>query len=157
MVGEWGACSVTCGAGLQQREVVCVSQLQNGSYISTLDLYCSGPKPPTTHTCETQHCHVLWETSEWTKCSSECGRGIRRRTVTCTDPQGRCDIASQRTGEEPCEDHTHCNEWKTGVWSKCSSTCGRGLQSRVVHYNVIKGHVMKKSTPTPSHSPDSWL
>ncbi|XP_036390580.1 A disintegrin and metalloproteinase with thrombospondin motifs 17-like [Megalops cyprinoides] len=118
MVDEWGGCSVTCGAGLQQREVVCVSQLQNGSYIGTLDLYCAGPKPPTTHTCETQHCDVLWETSEWTKCSSECGHGTRKRTVTCTDPQGRCDIASQPTGEEPCEDHTHCNEWKTGVWSK---------------------------------------
>ncbi|XP_035252596.1 A disintegrin and metalloproteinase with thrombospondin motifs 17-like [Anguilla anguilla] len=132
MPGEWGACSVTCGAGLQVREVGCVSQLQNGSYTRTLDWPCSGPKPPSAQSCDQPSCPPQWETSEWTKCSSKCGRGTHRRTVTCTGPQDMCDSASRPTEEEPCEDHSHCNEWKTGEWSKCSSTCGRGHQSRVV-------------------------
>ncbi|KAG9266527.1 A disintegrin and metalloproteinase with thrombospondin motifs 17 isoform X1 [Astyanax mexicanus] len=132
VAGEWGQCSVTCGAGLQQREVGCVYQLQNGTYITTRDLYCITSKPASLQQCEGRHCLTVWEASEWSKCSSDCGRGIRKRTVTCTNPQGLCDPASQPTQEEPCEDHSNCYEWKTGEWSKCSSSCGRGLQSRVV-------------------------
>ncbi|XP_061077888.1 A disintegrin and metalloproteinase with thrombospondin motifs 17-like isoform X2 [Conger conger] len=130
--GAWGTCSVTCGAGLQVRDVVCVSQLQNGSYTRTLDWPCSRPKPPPTQGCEDRRCPAQWETSEWTKCSSKCGHGTRRRSVACNSLQDMCDSTSRPTEEEPCEDHTHCNEWQTGEWSKCSSTCGRGHQSRVV-------------------------
>ncbi|XP_030620959.1 A disintegrin and metalloproteinase with thrombospondin motifs 17 [Chanos chanos] len=132
VAGDWGACSVTCGKGLQMREVVCVYQLQNGSFINTRDLYCISAKPPSIQQCEGRDCLTIWEASEWSKCSSDCGRGTRRRTVTCTNPQGRCDPVSRPTEEEACEDHSKCFEWKTGDWSKCSSSCGRGLQSRVV-------------------------
>ncbi len=52
------------------------------------------------------------------QCSSDCGQGVRRRTVSCTNPQGLCDPLSQPTQEEPCEDHSKCYEWKTGDWSK---------------------------------------
>uniref|UniRef100_A0A665TIL3 ADAM metallopeptidase with thrombospondin type 1 motif, 17 n=1 Tax=Echeneis naucrates TaxID=173247 RepID=A0A665TIL3_ECHNA len=132
VTGEWGSCSVTCGKGLQQRDVVCVYHLQNGSLIHTRDLYCQGGKPPVLQGCEGRLCLTVWEASEWSKCSSDCGKGVRRRTVSCTNPQGLCDPLSQPTKEEPCEDHSRCYEWKTGDWSKCSSSCGKGLQSRVV-------------------------
>ncbi|KAJ8398333.1 hypothetical protein AAFF_G00429030 [Aldrovandia affinis] len=132
VTGEWGSCSVSCGKGLQLREVMCVYQLQNGSYINTRDLYCLGAKPPSLQGCEGRDCLTVWEASEWSKCSSECGWGSRRRTVTCTNPQGLCDPASRPSEDEACEDHSTCYEWKTGDWSKCSSSCGRGLQSRVV-------------------------
>lgn len=132
VTGDWGRCSVTCGKGLQLRDVVCVHQLQNGSYINTRDLYCVSGKPPAVQGCDGRDCLTVWEASEWSKCSSDCGHGTRRRTVTCTNPQGRCDPVSRPTEEEPCEDHSKCYEWKTGEWSKCSSSCGRALQSRVV-------------------------
>ncbi|XP_028299073.1 A disintegrin and metalloproteinase with thrombospondin motifs 17 isoform X2 [Gouania willdenowi] len=132
MAADWGTCSVTCGKGLQQREVGCVYHLQNGSLINTRDLYCQGEKPPLLQDCEGRLCLTVWEASEWSKCSSNCGEGVRRRTVSCTNPQGLCDPLSQPTQEESCEDLSKCYEWKTGDWSKCSSSCGRGLQSRVV-------------------------
>ncbi|XP_016410715.1 A disintegrin and metalloproteinase with thrombospondin motifs 17-like [Sinocyclocheilus rhinocerous] len=132
VTGEWAQCSVTCGKGLQQREVGCVYQLQNGTYIPTRDLYCLSYKPASVQHCEGRHCLTVWEASEWSKCSSECGRGSRKRTVTCTNPQGLCDPVSRPAEVEMCEDHSKCYEWKTGEWSKCSSSCGRGLQSRVV-------------------------
>ncbi|XP_042270160.1 A disintegrin and metalloproteinase with thrombospondin motifs 17 isoform X1 [Thunnus maccoyii] len=132
VTSEWGSCSVTCGKGLQQRDVVCVYQLRNGSVIHTRDLYCQGGKPPVLQVCEGHLCLTVWEASEWSKCSSDCGQGFRRRTVLCTNPQGLCDPLSQPTQEEPCEDHSKCYEWKTGDWSKCSASCGKGLHSRVV-------------------------
>uniref|UniRef100_A0A3P8V8I9 ADAM metallopeptidase with thrombospondin type 1 motif 17 n=1 Tax=Cynoglossus semilaevis TaxID=244447 RepID=A0A3P8V8I9_CYNSE len=131
VTGEWGPCSVTCGKGLQQRVVVCVYHLQNGSVINTRDLYCQGGKPPVLQGCEGRLCLTVWEASEWSKCSSECGQGVRQRTVVCTNPQGRCDPMSQPATTEPCEDHS---KWVTGEWGpcSCSSSCGKGLQSRVV-------------------------
>ncbi|XP_041918281.1 A disintegrin and metalloproteinase with thrombospondin motifs 17 [Alosa sapidissima] len=132
VTGDWGRCSVTCGKGLQLRDVVCVHQLQNGSYINTRDLYCVSGKPSAVQGCDGRDCLTVWEASEWSRCSSDCGRGTRRRTVTCTNPQGRCDPVSRPAEEEACEDHSKCYEWKTGDWSKCSSSCGRALQSRVV-------------------------
>ncbi|XP_031732841.1 A disintegrin and metalloproteinase with thrombospondin motifs 17 [Anarrhichthys ocellatus] len=132
LTGEWGSCSISCGKGLQQREVVCVYHLQNGSLIHTRDPYCQGGKPPVLQYCEGHLCLTVWEASEWSKCSSDCGQGVHKRTVSCTNPQGVCDPLSQPIQEEPCEDHSKCYEWKTGDWSKCSSSCGKGLQSRVV-------------------------
>ncbi|TNN75607.1 A disintegrin and metalloproteinase with thrombospondin motifs 19 [Liparis tanakae] len=78
----------------------------------------------------------IWTHSSWQDCSvqcgGDCGQGVHKRTVSCTNPQGVCDPLSQPTQEEPCENHSKCYEWKTGDWSKCSSSCGKGLQSRVV-------------------------
>ncbi|XP_026528817.1 A disintegrin and metalloproteinase with thrombospondin motifs 17 [Notechis scutatus] len=132
VTGQWSPCSSTCAKGLQHREVTCVYQLQNGSYVNTRDLYCLGPKPATIQSCEGRDCLSIWEASEWSKCSSDCGRGKQKRKVMCTNSQGKCDAATRPRDEEECEDHTGCYEWKTGEWSKCSSTCGKGLQSRVV-------------------------
>uniref|UniRef100_A0A8C8SR93 ADAM metallopeptidase with thrombospondin type 1 motif 17 n=1 Tax=Pelusios castaneus TaxID=367368 RepID=A0A8C8SR93_9SAUR len=132
VAGHWSPCSATCEKGVQHREVTCVYQLQNGTYVNTRDLYCHGNKPTPVQNCEGQDCLSIWEASEWSKCSADCGRGIQKRTVTCTNSQGKCDAATRPRDEEECEDHTGCYEWKTGDWSKCSSTCGKGLQSRVV-------------------------
>ncbi|XP_057265727.1 A disintegrin and metalloproteinase with thrombospondin motifs 17 isoform X1 [Pezoporus wallicus] len=132
VTGHWSPCSATCEKGVQHREVTCVYQLQNGTYVNTRDLYCLGNKPTTVQSCEGRDCLSIWEASEWSKCSADCGRGIQKRTVTCTNSQGKCDAATRPRDEEECEDHTGCYEWKTGDWSKCSSTCGKGLQSRVV-------------------------
>ncbi|TRY77637.1 hypothetical protein DNTS_005783, partial [Danionella cerebrum] len=178
VTGDWTQCSVTCGAGLQQRDVNCVYQLQNGTFIPTRDLYCLSSKPAHTQPCEGRHCLSVWDVSEWSKTISHefssisvilflneakpkayidpqyvesthysCVRAQlfldyrgRCEDLACSDPisdlhvaeDGLCDPVSRPAEEEPCEDHSKCFEWKTGDWSKCSSTCGRGLQSRVV-------------------------
>ncbi|XP_072889071.1 A disintegrin and metalloproteinase with thrombospondin motifs 17 isoform X3 [Hemitrygon akajei] len=130
--GNWSPCSSTCGKGIQVRNVTCVYQLQNGTYFNTRSLYCLGPKPWAVRGCEGRECLTMWEASDWSKCSTDCGRGIHLRTVNCTNPQRKCDLATKPREEEECEDHSNCYKWRTGEWSKCSSTCGRGLQSRVV-------------------------
>ncbi|XP_041442807.1 A disintegrin and metalloproteinase with thrombospondin motifs 17 isoform X2 [Xenopus laevis] len=132
VTGMWNQCSSTCDRGSQLREVACVYQLQNGTFVNTQDFYCLGPKPATRQICEGRDCLSIWEASEWSKCSSDCGRGTKKRRISCTNSKGKCDSATRPRAEEECEDYTGCYEWKTGDWSKCSSTCGKGLQSRVV-------------------------
>lgn len=132
VAGPWSPCSATCEKGFQHREVTCVFQLQNGTHIATRPLYCPGPRPAPIQSCEGQDCLSIWEASEWSQCSANCGQGTQKRTVTCTNSQGKCDASTRPKAEEACEDYSGCYEWKTGDWSKCSSTCGKGLQSRVV-------------------------
>ncbi|KAG8440721.1 hypothetical protein GDO86_006459 [Hymenochirus boettgeri] len=132
VTGQWSQCSSTCEKGFQVREVTCVYQLQNGTFVNTQDFYCLGPKPTMKQQCEGQDCLSIWEASEWSKCSSDCGRGTKKRRMSCTNSKGKCDSATKPREEEECEDYTGCYEWKTGEWSRCSSTCGKGLQSRVV-------------------------
>ncbi|XP_028632523.1 A disintegrin and metalloproteinase with thrombospondin motifs 17 [Grammomys surdaster] len=132
VAGQWSPCSATCEKGIQHREVTCVYQLQNGTHVTTRPIYCSEPRPTPVQSCEGQDCLSIWEASEWSECSANCGKGIQKRTVTCTNSQGKCDASTRPKAEEACEDYSGCYEWKTGDWSKCSSTCGKGLQSRVV-------------------------
>ncbi|XP_063572820.1 A disintegrin and metalloproteinase with thrombospondin motifs 17 isoform X2 [Pongo abelii] len=132
VAGPWSPCSATCEKGFQHREVTCVYQLQNGTHVATRPLYCPGPRPAAVQSCEGQDCLSIWEASEWSQCSASCGKGVRKRTVACTNSQGKCDASTRPRAEEACEDYSGCYEWKTGDWSTCSSTCGKGLQSRVV-------------------------
>ncbi|KAG2470370.1 ATS17 metalloproteinase, partial [Polypterus senegalus] len=132
LTAEWGPCSITCGKGIQFRETSCTYQLQNGTYIAAQDAYCVEPRPAMVQSCDGQDCLSIWKASEWSKCSADCGKGTRKRTVTCSNSKGNCDQASKPREEEECEDLSSCYEWKTGEWLKCSSTCGKGLQSRVV-------------------------
>lgn len=55
------------------------------------------------------------------QCSANCGKGTRKRTVTCTNSQGKCDASRRPRAEEACEDYSGCYEWKTGSWSKVSA------------------------------------
>ncbi|XP_048225003.1 A disintegrin and metalloproteinase with thrombospondin motifs 17 [Perognathus longimembris pacificus] len=132
VAGPWSPCSATCEKGTQHREVTCVHQLPNGTHVTTRPLYCAGARPTPLQSCEGQDCLSIWEASEWSECSADCGQGTQKRTVMCTNSQGKCDSATRPKAEEQCEDYSGCYEWKTGDWSKCSSTCGKGLQSRVV-------------------------
>ena len=52
---EWNACSLSCGGGTQTRSVVC----QRNDQTTVADSFCTGTKPITTQSCNTQACPVL--------------------------------------------------------------------------------------------------
>lgn len=78
VTGHWSPCSATCEKGVQHREVTCVYQLQNGTYVNTRDLYCLGNKPTTVQSCEGRDCLSIWEASEWSKVGTWFQKGARR-------------------------------------------------------------------------------
>ncbi|XP_077569427.1 A disintegrin and metalloproteinase with thrombospondin motifs 17 [Stigmatopora nigra] len=143
LTGQWEACSASCGAGTQRRRAWCALQRSHGAPTPAGDVArCPEEAPPLTRTCWGRLCPGAWEASEWSQCSEGCGAGVRTRTVTCgghadddataADAGGRCDPPTRPAVQEACRDLSRCYEWQSGQWSKCSSSCGRGLRSRVV-------------------------
>uniref|UniRef100_A0A8C4QS82 ADAM metallopeptidase with thrombospondin type 1 motif 19 n=1 Tax=Eptatretus burgeri TaxID=7764 RepID=A0A8C4QS82_EPTBU len=155
-LSEWSPCSQSCGKGEQRRSVTCQLQLPTGDFVRTRDERCPQPRPTTVHGCQGRDCVTAWEASTWSQCSTHCGKGIRVRTVTCKNPLGLCHSISKPLKEIHCEDYSSCFEWRTGKWSQCSCSCGRGLQSRAVHcMHRISGRHGKDCLP--SLKPSSYM
>uniref|UniRef100_A0A8C3N479 Hemicentin-1 n=1 Tax=Geospiza parvula TaxID=87175 RepID=A0A8C3N479_GEOPR len=130
---EWRACSVTCGQGVQERVRQCDSPVPaNGGR------GCQGPRSDL-RSCHRQPCPVDGSWSEWglwEECSRSCGQGNRTRSRTCSNPPAQ-------HGGKPCEgsalESVMCNlrpcpvagEWSPwGPWGPCSTSCGKGSQTR---------------------------
>ena len=87
--------------------------------------------------------------SEWTPCSQTCGKALRTRKRTCTDPtpkhNGRLCIGADREEEQCPEINCAGQATWTGTcrslrlhrshagsleWDSCSKSCGSGIQKR---------------------------
>uniref|UniRef100_A0A8D8Q3J5 A disintegrin and metalloproteinase with thrombospondin motifs 9 n=1 Tax=Cacopsylla melanoneura TaxID=428564 RepID=A0A8D8Q3J5_9HEMI len=153
IVGQFSACSVTCGEGTATRDVHC--NLGDETACSSL------PKPPTVETCVVHPCdehvqdndipgtrdlydvlqdspYTMWRTGTWTPCSASCGEGERKRRVECYDKQsgkqvdeGSCSVKTMPAARERCKLQP-CASWRSSEWSACSVDCGQGLMRRKV-------------------------
>ncbi|KAL1422404.1 hypothetical protein MTO96_022274 [Rhipicephalus appendiculatus] len=131
VTSDWSACSVTCGEGLQRRTVVCVG-LRGGAL---RDSACkqSGEKPPSVKPCKSRPCAV-WQAGPWGKCSSECGKGMRKREVSCGPglKESACKASEKPVTEQVCEMPPCSSTWFFSAWSECSVKCVPGVQRRRV-------------------------
>ncbi len=88
-VGEFGACSATCGGGTQTRTVTCEYD------------ECTGTQPVTTQSCNTQACvpglTYAWETGAYGACTN----GTQTRDVICRGSDGNVYPDSNCTGTRP--------------------------------------------------------
>uniref|UniRef100_H3DA48 ADAM metallopeptidase with thrombospondin type 1 motif 8 n=1 Tax=Tetraodon nigroviridis TaxID=99883 RepID=H3DA48_TETNG len=81
-LGEWSACSKSCGSGWSRRTVEC--QDAAGFSSARCD---PGLKPADLRACGDLPCPV-WQAGPWSACSPACGTGERRRGVLCVDYTG---------------------------------------------------------------------
>uniref|UniRef100_A0A8C5W4B4 GON domain-containing protein n=1 Tax=Microcebus murinus TaxID=30608 RepID=A0A8C5W4B4_MICMU len=139
---KWKAgCSVSCGQGVQRRQVGC----QTGTHKVARETQCSPhARPESERACQGPPCPLYaWKAEEWQECSKTCGEGSRLRQVACVDQDegevhgSHCDPATrpperERCGSQPCE-----FVWITGEWSECSVTCGEGYKQRLVSCSEI--------------------
>ncbi|XP_023416681.2 A disintegrin and metalloproteinase with thrombospondin motifs 16 isoform X2 [Cavia porcellus] len=142
-VGNWSACSRTCGGGTQSRQVQCTRRARYDLQPVVASL-CPQPAPPSQQACNPQGCPPAWSTGPWAECSRTCGKGWRKRTLVCksTNPSARAQLLPEamcvaepkpRTHEacllQRCHKHKKL-QWLVSAWSQCSVTCGSGTQRR---------------------------
>ncbi|XP_062486212.1 A disintegrin and metalloproteinase with thrombospondin motifs 9 isoform X4 [Pezoporus occidentalis] len=129
-------CTAQCGLGYRTLEIYCSKYIRlEGKIEKVDDRFCSSqPKPSTREKC-TGDCNVGgWRYSAWTECSKSCGGGTRRRRAMCVNTyndvldDSKCSQQEKLTVQR-CSDFL-CPQWKTGDWSECLVTCGKGHKHR---------------------------
>uniref|UniRef100_A0A7E4W9T4 Papilin n=1 Tax=Panagrellus redivivus TaxID=6233 RepID=A0A7E4W9T4_PANRE len=98
--------------------------------------------PIDVRSCATvQPCNYEWHTSEWSKCSTECGHGHKTRRVNCAIAElGQIKVVDEALcqGEKPdtktnCTNEEQCTgTYYTGPWSDCTEKCNGGTQKRII-------------------------
>ncbi|KAM4580485.1 thrombospondin type-1 domain-containing protein 4 [Odontesthes bonariensis] len=135
----WSECSVSCGPGVQQRQLQCRQSFGNRSTMVHPQRCANLTPPESTQACQLQLCSH-WEVgSDWSTCSVDCGVGRRTRSVHCLSDQGsvvndkECNSRLRPQGTEECNMGPCVTNWYFSDWSKtCSAQCGPGVQKREV-------------------------
>uniref|UniRef100_H3CRK1 Uncharacterized protein n=1 Tax=Tetraodon nigroviridis TaxID=99883 RepID=H3CRK1_TETNG len=136
---SWSECSVSCGPGVQQRQLQCRQSFGNRSTMVHPQRCANLTPPESTQTCQLQLCSHWEVSSDWSQCSVDCGIGRRTRSVRCVTDQGsvvndaECSTRAKPQGSEECNMGPCVTNWYFTSWSKtCSAQCGPGVQKREV-------------------------
>ncbi|XP_045460910.1 thrombospondin type-1 domain-containing protein 4-like isoform X2 [Harmonia axyridis] len=135
LVGDWSACSVTCGTGHRSRSVSCPSGECPVESRPPHAEYCTLPncnhQPRPSRPSDSTEISP-WLVTEWSKCSEECGTGIQSRYAICG--RNTCDISSKPDSTRDCSSEKQCGaQWFSGPWGECSDSCsGQAHQKREV-------------------------
>jgi len=136
-VRRWSKCSVTCGTGTQRARMGCRNKITR-KLVSRR--YCEASMRRITRPCQATCRYVI---SEWSSCSQSCGNsGMKTRNVTCmrfvndTADQKismiHCRYLAAPVMSMACNRKNCLSEWRTGAWSRCSTSCGLGVQRRQI-------------------------
>uniref|UniRef100_A0A671UMU0 ADAM metallopeptidase with thrombospondin type 1 motif 9 n=1 Tax=Sparus aurata TaxID=8175 RepID=A0A671UMU0_SPAAU len=135
-VARKSECTAQCGLGYRTLEIYCAKiSRTDGKTQKVDDRYCSGQhKPDDKEGCHGDCNPGGWEYSSWSECSKSCGGGTRRRGAVCRKAaeaggdESKCSQRDKLTVQS-CNEFL-CPQWKTGDWSECLVTCGKGYKHR---------------------------
>ncbi|XP_039973282.1 thrombospondin type-1 domain-containing protein 4 isoform X3 [Xiphias gladius] len=135
----WSECSVSCGPGVQQRQLQCRQSFGNRSTMVHPQRCANLTPPESTQACQLRLCSHWEVSSDWSTCSVDCGVGRRTRGVRCVSDQGsvvndkECNSRLRPQGSEECNMGPCVTNWYFTDWSNtCSAQCGPGVQRREV-------------------------
>uniref|UniRef100_A0A8C3IN56 ADAM metallopeptidase with thrombospondin type 1 motif 7 n=1 Tax=Chrysemys picta bellii TaxID=8478 RepID=A0A8C3IN56_CHRPI len=123
-------CSTTCGLGASWRTVHCSTGKDEDCV--------AAKKPVPARRCYLRPCSS-WRIGNWSKCSKNCGGGLKVRDVHCVDTREQrllrpfhCQAVFYKPPmQTPCQTKP-CLDWYTSSWRECSESCGSGEQERLV-------------------------
>ncbi|XP_059495179.1 A disintegrin and metalloproteinase with thrombospondin motifs 7 [Stegostoma tigrinum] len=130
VIGNWSECSTTCGMGAIWRTVHCSTGLDND---------CNRTKRPVpARRCYIRPCSA-WRVGNWSKCSRNCGGGVKKRDVHCIDIRERrhlrpfhCQSVLNKPPTSLACNSKPCMDWYISAWGECSKACDGGQQDRLV-------------------------
>ncbi|XP_033127166.1 uncharacterized protein LOC117124937 [Anneissia japonica] len=146
VTGDFGECSLTCGGGVQSRNVACVT-ISTNQVVALENCVNAGLElPSSTAECNTQNCpSYAYLTGNWMDCSVTCGSGLESRPTPCITlgtsnvivDDSFCVAAglTQPDTVRVCETGVVCPTryvYSVGTFTQCSTTCGAGMQVRSV-------------------------
>ncbi|XP_034239314.1 papilin isoform X2 [Thrips palmi] len=140
VTSPWSGCEDSCGLVSESRTAVCASKSGKIYPDSQCHAY---RKPKLEREClGGGACDYEWFASQWSKCSSKCGAGVRTRKVFCSSwdndtlthaDDDKCDPELKYHDSEECVGNATCKgAWYSGPWSECSKLCGGGEMTRKV-------------------------
>uniref|UniRef100_A0A674JXE1 Uncharacterized protein n=1 Tax=Terrapene triunguis TaxID=2587831 RepID=A0A674JXE1_9SAUR len=71
-IGKWSSCSLTCGVGLQTRDVFCSHLLSRETNETLPETFCSALRPVAQQACKNKDCPSEWLLSDWTQVCGIC-------------------------------------------------------------------------------------
>ncbi|XP_034382984.1 thrombospondin type-1 domain-containing protein 4-like [Cyclopterus lumpus] len=138
--GPWSQCSAECGAGSQQRSVVCLKS--DEGFVIMPPYECSSlDRPLGQQSCNLKACGAKWYHTDWSACSKTCEGGFRVREVRClsddTLSSEGCDEQLRPAEREDCNPEP-CTP---GIDENCRDkyfNCNVVVQARLCVYDYYK-------------------
>ncbi|GAB1299762.1 A disintegrin and metalloproteinase with thrombospondin motifs 20 [Apodemus speciosus] len=139
---KWKECSVTCGSGVQQREVYC--RLRGTGPVAE-GMCDPSTQPQGRRQCWRQDCmRYHWTTGDWLDCSTSCKKKETYRLVKCTNEQNiqvnesLCDPLTRPLSVKKCR-NPHCQYMVvTGDLSQCAGNCGFTSPQKITYCTRIR-------------------
>ncbi|KAM6979983.1 thrombospondin type-1 domain-containing protein 4 [Aplochiton taeniatus] len=156
--GPWSQCSAECGAGSQQREVVCLMKSEEGHSVMPHYECSSLERPLRQQSCHLKACGAKWYHTDWSACSKSCEGGFRVREVRCLSDDmlsnEGCEeqlrpVEKEECNPEPCVPHIdenckdkyfNCNvvvQARLCVYdyykTTCCASCSQGANRQTIH------------------------
>nr|XP_043886752.1 thrombospondin type-1 domain-containing protein 4-like [Solea senegalensis] len=139
--GPWSQCSAECGAGSQQRSVVCLMRSDEGFAIMPLYECSSLERPLSQQSCNLKACGAKWYHTDWSACSKTCEGGFRVREVRCLsdDMQSSegCDELLRPAEKEDCNPEP-CIPYIDDNCKDKYFNCNVVVQARLCVYDYYK-------------------
>ncbi|XP_066448617.1 thrombospondin type-1 domain-containing protein 4 isoform X1 [Eleutherodactylus coqui] len=139
--GAWSQCSVECGSGTQQRDVICIRKTAEGFTVVSPQECSYLERPPNQLSCLLKSCGAKWFFTDWSTCSKSCEGGFRIREVRCLaddmSHSDKCEAELKPGDTESCNTH----ECMPEIDEQCKDkyyNCNVVVQARLCVYSYYK-------------------